>query len=136
MRKWPKKLSAVQVRLARHTNNLAEITRLYKDGLGLPEIGSFENHNGYSGVMLGLPGFDYHLEFTTHEEQKPLPQPSKEDLLVFYIPDNIRYNELIDHLKSAGYKPWPSENPYWNDNATTFEDPDGRRIVLSNTAGI
>jgi hypothetical protein len=32
-------------------------------GLGLPEIGRFGGHAGYRGVLLGLPGLRYHLEF-------------------------------------------------------------------------
>ncbi len=58
---WPKNMNAVQVRVARPTDKLEEVVRFYRDGLGLEVIGSFEGHSGYSGVMLGLPGRDYHL---------------------------------------------------------------------------
>lgn len=129
-------MPAVQVRWTRRTNNLGEIIRFYKDGLKLSEIGSFQDQEGYSGIMFGLPGFDYHLEFTVHEEGEPLPPPDKDNLLVFYIPDTIRYEELIEHLQSMGYKPYPPETSYWSEDANIFEDPDGRRVVLSNTSGI
>ena len=63
---WPEGLPVVQVRIARPTDRLAEVVRFYRDALGLPQVGSFEGHAGYDGVMLGLPGRDYHLEFTSH----------------------------------------------------------------------
>jgi hypothetical protein len=36
---------------------------LYCDGLALPEIYRFTDHDGYHGVMLDLPGIRAHLEF-------------------------------------------------------------------------
>jgi hypothetical protein len=39
----------MQVRLARHTDRLPQIVRFYRDGLGLLEIGRFEDHDGYVG---------------------------------------------------------------------------------------
>ena len=36
----------------------------YRDGLGLPEIGRFEGHEGYDGVFLEIPGTGAHLELT------------------------------------------------------------------------
>ncbi len=40
----------MQVRFARHTDRLAEIVRFYREGLGLREIGSFENHDSVEAV--------------------------------------------------------------------------------------
>ena len=36
----------MQLRFARHTDRLMEVVGLYRDGLGLPEIGRFANHDG------------------------------------------------------------------------------------------
>jgi YycE-like protein len=55
----------MQVRFARHTDRLTDIVGFYRDGLGLPEIGRFENHDGYDGVFLAVPGTDAQLEFTS-----------------------------------------------------------------------
>src|SRR6266496_6377734 len=55
----------MQVRFARHTDRLMEVVGFYRDGLGLPEIGRFANHDGYDGVFLAVPGTDAHLEFTS-----------------------------------------------------------------------
>lgn len=71
--KWPATLPVVQVRIARPTDRLEEVVRFYHEGLGLPVIASFQGHAGYDGVMLGLPGTTYHLEFTRHDHGKPRP---------------------------------------------------------------
>jgi catechol 2,3-dioxygenase-like lactoylglutathione lyase family enzyme len=134
---WPEDLPVAQLRVARPTARLSEVVSFYRDGLGLREIASFAGHAGYSGVMLGLPGHSYHLEFTEHEKQKtPCHAPSKDNLLVFYIPDREAINRLAARLKSMGHEPVPPENPYWNEKGLTFEDPEGWRVVLMNTSGI
>src|SRR6266540_2276800 len=72
------------VRVARHTNRLAEIVRFYRDGLGLREIGHFKDHDGYDGIFLALTGTETHLEFTTGGEHRG-PTPHPDSLLVFYL---------------------------------------------------
>jgi len=133
---WPEMLPAVQIRWARPTDKLEEVLKFYQQGLGLDQIGSFQDHAGYSGVMLGLPDSHYHLEFTEHVDGSPCPAPTKDNLLVFYIPDSERYQKLVQHMISLGYQPKQPENPYWETDSTTFEDPDGWRVVLANKNGI
>jgi uncharacterized glyoxalase superfamily protein PhnB len=99
-------------------------------------VKTIEGHAGYSGVMLGLPDRTYHLEFTQHVDASPCPAPSKDNLLVLYIPDRVAIDSLVDRMKQAGYSPVASENPYWAARGVTFEDPDGWRVVLMHTAGI
>jgi catechol 2,3-dioxygenase-like lactoylglutathione lyase family enzyme len=133
---WPEDLPVAQVRVARPTARLTEVVGFYRDGLGLEEIGSFSGHAGYSGVMLGLPGNLYHLEFTEHEEQTRCAAPTKDNLLVFYVPDAEAINRVAARLKAMGHEPVPPENPYWRERGLTFEDPEGWRVVLMNTGGI
>jgi len=125
-----------QVRIARPTDRLEEVVAFYRDGLGLPEIARFENHDGYDGVMLGLPGKTYHLEFTQHASGSPCPAPSADNLLVLYIPDAKELAILLESLERQGHEPVEPENPYWVHDSVTFEDPDGWRVVLCNTEGI
>jgi catechol 2,3-dioxygenase-like lactoylglutathione lyase family enzyme len=127
---------AVQVRFARPTDRLEEVTRFYRDGLGLEVIGSFGGHTGYDGVMLGLPGKPYHLEFTRHEAGSPCPAPSADNLLVLYIPEREAIETIVERLTALGHLPVAPENPYWLDRGLTFEDPDGWRVVLMHTSGI
>lgn len=133
---WSEELPVVQFRVARPTDKLKEIKKFYCDGLGLKIISSFEGHSGYSGIMLGLPGREYHLEFTEHKNGSPCPAPTKDNLLVFYIPEKKSFDKLIKRLKDIKYNPVKPENPYWEKNGKTFEDPDGWRVVIMNTAGI
>ena len=125
-----------QVRVARPTDKLEHVVRFYGEGLGLKQIGSFEGHAGYDGVMFGLPGRDYHLEFTQHKQGSPCPAPTKDNLLVFYFPDRSAIDRIADRLLSLGYPAVEPENLYWAQRGITIEDPDGWRVVLMNTAGI
>lgn len=133
---WPDQLPVVQVRIARPTRNLEKILQFYRDGLGLSVIESFEDHAGYSGVMIGLPGFDYHLEFTAHANHKDLERPHEDDLLVLYMPNREAIGRLVVRLGAMGYRPAAPLNPYWENKSVTIPDPDGRRVVLVETAGI
>lgn len=133
---WSDDLRAVQVRIARPTDKLKEVVRFYCEGLGLEKIGSFENHAGYSGVMIGLPGREYHLEFTEHENGSSCLAPTRDNLLVFYIPEKEAIEKTLAQLAAMGYGPVAPENPYWQEKGVTVEDPDGWRVVLMNTSGI
>jgi len=134
--RWPQHLPVVQVRVARPTSRLKEVVQFYHDGLGLPIIDSFEDHEGYRGIMLGLPGYEYHLEFTQHTAQSPCPAPSKDNLLVLYMPSREAIDRLVSRLAALGRTAVSSENPYWERRGVSFEDPDGWRVILMNTEGI
>ncbi|HKE93478.1 MAG TPA: VOC family protein, partial [Povalibacter sp.] len=125
-----------QVRIARPTIRLQEVITFYCEGLGLRELGRFENHAGYSGVFLGLPDRTVHLEFTQHVADEDAQVPSGDDLLVFYIPDATQLRALCQRLEARGHASVEPENPYWADKSVTFADPDGRRVVLCNVTGI
>jgi catechol 2,3-dioxygenase-like lactoylglutathione lyase family enzyme len=129
-------VAVAQVRVARPTDRLDAVVRFYRDGLGLPELFRFADHDGYDGVMLGLPGRSYHLEFTHHRDGSPCPAPSRDNLLVLYIPDADQLARMRGRLTSLGHAPVTPENPYWQDKSVTFEDPDGWRVVLCETTGI
>jgi catechol 2,3-dioxygenase-like lactoylglutathione lyase family enzyme len=117
------------VRFARPTDKLADVLRFYEDGLGLVRIDSFEDHAGYSGVMLGLPGEEVHLELTTHAEGSQGPAPTRDNLLVLYLRSRTAIDEIEERMRTLGHAPVEPENPYWQDDLT-FEDPDGWRVVL------
>jgi len=74
------------LRIARPVSDLARTTTMYCHGLGLRIVGSFEDHDGFDGVMLGLKGSGYHFEFTHSRTHPVVPAPTPEDLLVFYVP--------------------------------------------------
>ena len=120
------------LRVARSTDQLDEVVRFYSHGLGLAVLGSFRDHDGFDGTMLGSPGAAYHLEFTHKRGDGAGPAPTEDNLLVFYLPDSSQWREAITRMRTAGYEPVPSVNPYWDGSGRTFEDPDGYRVVLQN----
>jgi len=126
----------VQFRVARPTDQLERVIEFYEQGLGLKRVGEFWDHDGYDGVMYGLPNVDYHLEFTQHQSGSPCPAPSRDNLLVFYMPSREEMELVTDRLHGLGYYEVEPENPYWAAKGRTFEDPDKWRIVLMNTSGL
>ena|ERR1051326_3493107 len=121
-----------KLRVARPTDQLEEVVRFYSAGVGLEILGSFENHDGFDGVMLGLAGMPYHLEFTHKRGTVAGRAPTHDNLLVFYLPDANDWNALIKRMTDAGYPAVTSFNPYWDRHGRTFEDPDGYRVVLQH----
>jgi catechol 2,3-dioxygenase-like lactoylglutathione lyase family enzyme len=116
----------MQLRVARHTERLDELVAFYRDGIGLPEIGSFHDHDGYDGVFLDLPGTGAHLELTTGGAHGA-PEPHPESLLVLYLGGEEAVEAVAARLDAEPVEP---ANPYWAQHGLTFEDPDGFRVVL------
>jgi catechol 2,3-dioxygenase-like lactoylglutathione lyase family enzyme len=122
----------LQIRIARPTDTLDAVVMFYRDAVGLPVIRHFEGHAGYAGVMLGVPNTRCHLEFTHADAGSPCPAPSKDNLLVFYLPNSERYLSALQRMTHHGHSPVEPDNPYWKGKSQTFEDPDGWRVVLYN----
>jgi len=125
---------AQHFRVARPTDDLEAVLHFYRDGVGMEVIASFEDHAGFDGVMLGLQGSGYHLEFTRERGHHVGRAPSQDHLLVFYLPDRAMWQAAIDRMLAHGYVPVPAYNPYWDEQGATFEDPDGYRVVFQNAA--
>jgi catechol 2,3-dioxygenase-like lactoylglutathione lyase family enzyme len=123
-----------RVRFARPTDRLDEVVAFYRDGLGLDEIGGFRDHQGFDGVMLGIPGEVWHLELTHKRGHAVGRAPSEDHLIVFYLSDLNIWQAAVDRLRALGHAPVVSFNPYWDANGVTFEDPDGYRVVLARRA--
>ncbi len=116
----------MKLRIARHTDRLDEVVRFYRDGLGLPEIGRFADHDAYDGVFLAVPGTNAHLELTTGGVRRA-PEPHPETLIVLYLGSDDAVAEVRARV---GAEPVEPANPYWTQNGTTIADPDGFRVVL------
>ncbi|WP_395143893.1 VOC family protein [Armatimonas sp.] len=122
------------LRVARPTDHWDEILRFYRDGLGFELLGSFEDHDGFDGLMLGAPGAPYHFEFTRQTGHTVGPAPTQDNLIVFYLPDLAHWQAAVARMEAHGFAPVPSYNPYWDRVGKTFEDADGYRVVLQNAA--
>ena len=116
------------VRLARPARDLTRSTWFYRDLIGLPPVGGFENHDGYDGVFFALPG-GAELELTAGPAQ---PEPSTdEDLLVLYVRTWAEVEAIGARLTAADVTRIQNRNPYWNRSALTFLDPDDFRLVIA-----
>ena len=124
----------ITLRVARPTDHWDEILRFYRDGLGLELLGSFEDHEGFDGLMLGSPGAPYHFEFTHQKGHTVGPAPTQDNLIVFYLPDAAQWQAAVARMEAHGFAPVPSYNPYWDRVGKTFEDADGYRVVLQNAS--
>jgi hypothetical protein len=127
-------LRPTSLRVARPTNDVATVIRFHVADLGLEIIDSFTDHQGFDGVMIGVPGAAWHLEFTSCAGHDAGRAPTQDNLLVFYLPDPVLWQAAVNRMTSAGHRPVVSFNPYWEEQGRTFEDPDGYRVVLQNSA--
>ncbi len=127
---WPEGVTVERVRIAKPTDKWEAVLHFYREGLGLKQFSTFEDHDGYDGVMLGLPDQSLHLEIIRHRDGLAAPAPTRDNLLVLYLPDWSDIDRLSGRLQAHGYDPVPPENPYWTGRAVCFEDPDGWGLVL------
>jgi catechol 2,3-dioxygenase-like lactoylglutathione lyase family enzyme len=118
------------VRTARPTCDLGAAAAFYRDALGLPVLGSFEDHDGFSGLILGLPDASRQLELVAAPDAEPAP--TADDQLVLYLGSTEDVENAATQLRAAGREPRVSPNPYWAKvGAVCFVDPDGYWLVLS-----
>lgn len=123
-------MAAMQVRVARPTGDLERACAFYRDAVELPVLSSFDDHAGYSGVILGVPDATHQLELVFHDEVEP--SPTSEDQLVFYLGSAAAVTDRAARIEAAGYEPQLPPNPYWTrEGAIAFVDPDGYWLILS-----
>lgn len=123
----------IKVRIARPTDKLADIQKMYIEGLGFTLLGSFADHKSFDGVMLGHADYLYHLEFTHHRGTMVGKAPTQDNLLIFYMPDKAEWDKTCTAMEAAGFLSVASYNPFWDEAGRTFEDLDGYRVVLQNS---
>ena len=131
-------LASMQVaamRVARPTRDLSRIRRFYEVAVGLAVIWTFNDHDGFDGVIFGSPEARWQLEIvsTPHEIK---PRPTIEDALVLYLADVSEISLVTQRLRAEETAEVsandPELNPYWPRNgALTFVDPDGYRLIIS-----
>lgn len=105
---------------------------MYTRGLELHEVGGFIDHDGFDGVMLEEPGKGCHFEFTLCRTHPIAPNPTPEDLLVFYVPSWEDWRGRCQAMLNAGFLEVEPFNAYWKQHGRTFEDPDGYRVVIQH----
>jgi YycE-like N-terminal domain/YycE-like C-terminal domain len=121
------------MRVARPTDRLEEVCKMYVEGLGLTLLAKFEDHDGFDGAILGFPESDYHIEFTSAHHQLAGGAPSSEHLIVFYLENAADWERRCASMLKAGFVEVKSANPYWTIHGRTFADVDDYRVVLCNS---
>lgn len=123
-------MAGVQARVARPTRQLERVCAFYHDAVGLPVLSSFADHDGYSGVILGVPDATHQLELVFHAGTEP--SPTAEDQLVLYLGSADAVAQRAAAIEAAGHEPRLPANPYWTrEGAVAFVDPDGYWLILS-----
>ena len=124
----------MNLRFARHTDDLEKIKFFYINLLGFQLLGVFENHANYDGIFIGKPNLDWHFEFTKSNE-KANHYFDEDDLLVLYPETTSEYKSVLNRLLENNIPIVIAKNPYWNDPKVSggkmFLDPDGFRIIIS-----
>ncbi len=120
----------MRLRIARPVTDLAKSAAMYCHGLGFSVLGSFEDHEGFDGVMVGAEGSAYHFEFTYCRTEPVAPNPTHEDLIVIYLSSEDELKTGCERMAAAGFQRVTSFNPYWERCGQTYADHDGYRTVL------
>lgn len=121
------------LRIARPTDQLDVVAAFYVDGVGLVELSRFEDHAGFSGRILGRPDLPWHLELVTSDGHAYGRAPNLEHLLAIYHDDPTSHEVAVDRIEAAGGVPATHPNPWWNQRASTWLDPDGYPVALVPT---
>jgi GNAT superfamily N-acetyltransferase len=130
---WPEDLPVSAVRFARATRDVDDSLAFYRDLLGLEVLFDFRDHDGYDGVVLGLPDRSVQLELIRHDGAVA-PERSDEDALVLYLDDGgaalrARLGDTVD--------PQAPANPYWARlGAYEIADPDGWHVLVAPASDV
>ena len=120
----------MKFRAARHTNDLKPIIEFYTNIIGLEVLGSFENHDDYNGVFLGIKDQDWHLEFT-ESNINAKHHFDDDDILVFYPSNEKECQLILEQIEQHAIKTIKPINPYWQKYGLMVEDPDEHKVVVS-----
>jgi hypothetical protein len=92
-------------------------------------LASFQDHDGFDGVILGHPRAPWHLELTREHGATAPDAPTPEHLLALYVGQD-GFDAAVARADAAGARAVPSHNPYWDAHGRTYADPDGYRVVI------
>lgn len=124
------------LRISRQTSNIKAISLMYMLGLNLELLDFIHNRHLVCNIILGHHNYPYHLEFVQNgSEGKANNMPNNidsEDTLIFYIKDNHEWQIRCDNMLYAGFISCKSIHSYYSSQTRTFQDLDGRYVILYN----
>jgi hypothetical protein len=121
------------MRVARPTRDLDRIRSFYEHVVELTVLWSFVDHDGFDGVIFGVPDERAQLELV-RSPHGDTPSPSREDALVLYG-DGGTATDIVARLDRAATPEITPEDPTLNpygprEGARCFVDPDGYRLIV------
>ena len=124
----------ISMRVARPTRDLDRIRTFYEHAVGLPLLWAFVDHDGFDGVIFGVPDERAQLELV-RSPHGDTPSPTPEDALVLYGNGGTAAADIVARLDQAATPEVtpddPTLNPYWpRQGARCFVDPDGYRLII------
>ena len=121
----------LRFRSARPSNDLRALERFYVEALGCARLGTFDDHDGFEGLIVGAADRTWQVEFVRERGVTAPRAPTDEHLLVFYVADRAALAKREAATRAAGHVPVEPHNPYWRQHGVTFADPDGYHVVIA-----
>jgi catechol 2,3-dioxygenase-like lactoylglutathione lyase family enzyme len=120
----------VQTCLTCHVKDLSRSLHFYAGLLGLAVVYRFQNTNSTGGAILRLLDNGAFLELI---ETAPsvTAEVNAGHHLILHFPDEQAARSSARRFIDAGIDPVAAHNPYWQDRAVVFLDPDHMQLVLS-----
>jgi len=126
---WPEHLRPGALRWARTSSHYDDTVRFYRDVVGLPVVGEFEDSFGEDGTIFGLPDTTTQMEVV--RAHTPVGAEAL-DQLVLYFDGGEAVAAATRSLRAGGFVADPALHAYWAANgAVGFRDPDGRMLVFA-----
>ena len=94
-------MAPAAMHVARPTVDLDRIRSFYEHVVGLPLLWGFSDHDGFDGVIFGVPDERAQLELV-RSPHGDVPAPTGEDALVLYHQPSGGGPDLVDRLRRAG----------------------------------
>ena len=114
---------------SRHVNQLEPIIYFYCELIGFSVIEAYKDRFNYDGVIIGEDDSDWTMEFTVSNE-KPNRVIEEDDLMIIFIEDSARYNQIIEKLRNEKTLEFAPKNPHWEEKGRLFRDPEGYGVLL------
>ncbi|STU76484.1 prolyl endopeptidase [Klebsiella pneumoniae subsp. ozaenae] len=127
-------MSFCHMRIARPVSELDTTASMYCAGLGLELLGSFTDHEGFSGIMLGAPEAGWHLEFTHCRHHPVTPRQAMKICWCCTIRSRRHGRHSAQPWTPPDFCALRRLTLTGRSMASLFVDRDGYRTVLQNRA--
>jgi hypothetical protein len=120
-----------QVRFYWESTDCFGSAALYEALLGLSRLAQFEDHDGFSGVILGFENSDWQLEIVTvsASQRQPTDEDAERGIVLYLGAEEFR--KAGRQVAISGAQIVINKNSYWTRRgAITIRGYDGESIVI------